>query len=416
MSEVLDALVIGAGSAGLGVSYFLKRQRRDHQVLDRSRIGETWRTQRWDSFRLNSPTIRSILPGDSYEGPEPWGAITHHEFVTYLEGYAERHCLPVSTQSPVQELTRDNGIFRVTTARGALLARNVVIATGDQNRQVRPPGSADLPAAVRQIDSSAYRNAAELENGAVLVVGSGQSGGQIAEDLALAGRVVFLATSRNGRWVRRYRGGNILSWLTLSGFLDVPRKELVLPSGKVQARALVGATHTISLQSLSAQGVVLLGRFRGIQNGSLVFGDELDDHMRFADEVSANAKRVIDEYVERAGLDAPPAEDDPAETVEPRLPDPPIRSIDWTASGIRSVVWCTGFTGDFSWVRLPGSLDAAGQPVHADGVGAIPGLFFAGLDFGSTRKSGTIPAIAEEAARLVERLAKSGADLPRNDT
>ncbi|MER8816292.1 NAD(P)/FAD-dependent oxidoreductase [Mesorhizobium sp. M0563] len=405
MSEVLDALVVGAGPAGLGVSYFLKRQGCDHLVLDRGRIGETWRTQRWNSFRLNSPTIRSILPGDSYEGPEPWGAITHHEFVAYLEGYAERHRLPVSTQTPVQELTRDDGIFRVTTAaRGVLLARNVVIATGDQNRQVRPPGSADLPAAVRQVDSSAYRNPAEFENGAVLVVGSGQSGGQIAEDLALAGRAVFLATSRNGRWVRRYRGGNILKWLTLSGFLDVPRKELVLPSGKLQARALVGATHTISLQSLSAQGVVLLGRFNGMENGNLVFGDELDDHMRFADEVSANAKRLVDEYIERAGLDVPLAEDDPGETIEPRLPDPPIRSIDWTASGITSVIWCTGFTGDFSWVRLPGALDAAGQPIHEDGVGAIPGLFFAGLDFGSTRKSGTIPAIPEEAAGIVERL------------
>ncbi len=416
MSEVLDALVIGAGSAGLGISYYLKREGRDHQVLDRGRIGETWRTQRWNSFRLNSPTIRSILPGDSYEGPDPWGAITHHEFVAYLEGYAKRHCLPVITQTPVNELTNDNGLFRVTTARGALLARNVVIATGDQNRQVRPPGSADLPIALQQVDSSAYRSAADLENGAVLVVGSGQSGGQIAEDLALAGRTVFLATGRNGRWVRHYRGGNILNWLTLSGFLDVPRRELVLPSGKLPARALVGATHTISLQSLSAQGVVLVGRFRGHENGSLIFGNELDGNMRYADEVSANAKRLIDDYIERAGLDAPPAENDPAETVEPRLPDSPIRSIDWNASGVRSVVWCTGFTGDFSWVRLSGALDAAGQPVHEDGVGAVPGLFFAGLDFGSTRKSGTIPAIAEEAARLVERLVgKSAADLRQSD-
>jgi putative flavoprotein involved in K+ transport len=407
MSEILDAIVIGAGSAGLGVSYFLKRLGCNHQVLDRGRIGETWRTQRWNSFRLNSPTIRSILPGDSYGGPDPWGAITHHDFVAYLEGYAERHRLPVSTQTPVKELTKDDDLFRVTTARGALLARNVVIATGDQNQQVRPPASADLPITIHQVDSSDYRSAADLEDDAVLVVGSGQSGGQIAEDLALAGRLVFLATSRNGRWVRHYRGGNTLNWLTLSGFFDVPRRELILPSGKFQARALAGATHTISLQSLSAQGVVLLGRFSGVENGSLIFGDELEDNMRFADEASANAKRRIDEYIERAGLDAPPAEDDPAETVEPRLPDPPIRSID--SSGIRSVVWCTGFTGDFSWVRLPGALDATGQPLHEDGVASIPGLFFAGLDFGSTRKSGTIPAIAEEAARLVERLASNSA-------
>ncbi|UWU17143.1 flavin-containing monooxygenase [Rhizobium sullae] len=404
MSEVLDALVIGAGSAGLGVSYFLKRAGRNHHILDRGRIGETWRTQRWNSFRLNSPTIRSILPGDSYEGPDPWGAITHHEFVAYLEGYAERHCLPVVTQTPVDELSKDNGLFRVATAHGPLLAHNVVIATGDQNRQVRPLGSTALPIGIHQVDSSAYRSTADLENGAVLVVGSGQSGGQIAEDLARAGRTVFLATSRNGRWVRHYRAGNILNWLTLSGFLDVPRKELVLPSGKLPARALVGATHTISLQSLSAQGVVLLGRFGGVENGSLIFGDDVDGNMRFADDVSANTKRLIDEYIERAGLDAPPAESDPAETVEPRVPDPRIRSVDWIASGVRSVVWCTGFTGDFSWIRLPGALDTAGQPVHEDGVGTIPGLFFAGLDFGSTRKSGTIPAIAEEAARLVERL------------
>ncbi|APO67340.1 FAD dependent pyridine nucleotide-disulfide oxidoreductase protein [Rhizobium gallicum] len=409
MGEVLDVVVIGAGSTGLGISYFLKREAREHKVLDGGRIGETWRTQRWDSFRLNSPTIRSVLPGDSYRGPDPWGAITHHEFVCYLEDYAERHCLPVSTQTSVKELTRENGLFRLTTAPGVLLARNVVIATGDQNRQVRPPEAANLPVELRQVDSSAYRNAAQLEHGAVLVVGSGQSGGQIAEDLALAGRVVFLATSRNGRWVRRYRGGNILNWLTLSGFLDVPRKELVLPSGKVPARALVGATHTISLQSLSAQGVVLLGRFRGVENDSLVFGDDLHAHMRFADEVSVNTKRHVDEYIERAGLDAPPAEGDPAETVEPRIPDPLIRTMDWRACGIRSVVWCTGFTGDFSWVHLPGALNAVGQPVHADGVGAVPGLYFAGLDFGSTRKSGTIPALAEEAARLVVRLVKGGA-------
>ncbi|WP_337441825.1 NAD(P)/FAD-dependent oxidoreductase [Sinorhizobium americanum] len=196
MSEVLDAIVVGAGSAGLGVSYLLKRLGCNHQVLDRGRIRETWRTRRWDSFRLNSPTIRSILPGDSYGGPDPWGAITHHEFAAYLEGYAERHCLPVSTQTPVKELTKDNGIFRVTTAGGALLARNVVIATSDQNQQVRPPGSADLPITIHQVDSSAYRSAADIENGAVLVVGSGQSGGQIAEELALAGRVAFDQSQR----------------------------------------------------------------------------------------------------------------------------------------------------------------------------------------------------------------------------
>jgi putative flavoprotein involved in K+ transport len=411
MVGVLDVVVIGAGTAGLGVSYFLKRQGVEHEVLDRGRIGETWRTQRWDSFRLNSPTIRSVLPGDTFEGPEPWGAITSRELVTYLEGYAERHGLPVHSRTSVTELTRDNGLFRLATSRGVLLARNVVVATGDQNRPVRPPESGELPSALRQVDSSAYRNAAELEHGAVLVVGSGQSGGQIAEDLAMSGRKVYLATSRNGHWVRHYRGANILGWLTLAGYLDIPRRDIVLPSGKVPARPLVGATHTISLRSLSAQGVVLLGRFRGMADDRLVFGDELEEHMRFAAEASANIKRMVDEFIARTGLDTPPAEDDPAETVAPHLPDPPIRAVDWRRGGIRSVIWCTGFTGDFHWLRVPGALDAAGQPIHANGGGNVPGLHFAGLDFGTTRKSGTIPAIAEEADALVGRCLRGATSL-----
>jgi putative flavoprotein involved in K+ transport len=406
MGGILDAVVIGAGSAGLGVSYFLQQRGCAHHVLERGRIGETWRTQRWDSFRLNSTNIRTMLPGDSYDGPDPWGAITHQEFVAYLEGYVDRHRLPVRTAVAVEQLNREDGAYRVKTDRETLLARTIVIATGNQSRQVRPPWSSDLSTAVRQVDSSAYRNPAELADGAVLVVGSGQSGGQIAEDLVRAGRRVFLATSRTGRLVRRYRGGDSFNWLTVSGFADVPRRELILENGRLPPRPLLGATHTISLQSLSAQGVVLLGRFRGVVNSSLAFGDEVSDHVRFADEASADAKRVIDEYIERAGLSAPPAEDDPAETVAPCVPSPPIRAIELAASGISSIIWCTGFSGDFSWVKLPDALNADGQPLHEDGIGNLPGLYFAGLDFGSTRKSGTVPAVAEEADHLVDHIVK----------
>ncbi len=172
---------------------------------------------------------------------------------------------------------------------------------------------------------------------------------------------------------------------------------------------MLGATHTISLQSLSAQGVVLLGRFLGMTNGSLVFGDNLDEHMRFADESSANVKRLIDAYIGRAGLNAPPAEDDPAEVIAPRLADPPIRSIELATSGIASVIWCTGFRGDFRWIKVPDTIDDDGQPIHEEGIGFVPGLYFSGLDFASTRKSGVIPGVAEEAARLVNHLAKRSA-------
>ncbi|WP_308737859.1 hypothetical protein [Rhizobium sp. TH2] len=193
--------------------------------------------------------------------------------------------------------------------------------------------------------------------------------------------------------------------------MDVRREEVIRLAGRVPTRALVGPTHTISLQSLSAEGVVLLGRFRGVEDGSLIFGDEVPEHLRFADEVSANTKRLVDEYIERAGLDAPPAEDDPAETVEPRLPDPPIRALDWQASDLGTVIWCTGFTGDFSWVHVPGALGADGQPIHEDGVATVPGLYFYGLEFASTRNSGIVPGIAKEAALLVERLVENSASL-----
>jgi putative flavoprotein involved in K+ transport len=264
-----------------------------------------------------------------------------------------------------------------------------------------------LPSGLLQTDASGYRGASSLQGGAVLVVGNAQSGGQIAEDLAEAGRTVFLATGRVGRVPRRYRGQDISFWFVESGLFDVPRKEFLQPSGRVAARPLLGAVHTISLQSLSAQGVILLGRFTGFESGGhLSFADDVKEHIQFADEVSTTIKRQIDEYIARAGIGAPAAEPDPAEIVAARLPNPPIRSLDPVATGITTVIWCVGFQGDFSWVRIPGVLDDRGQPVHEEGVAAAPGIYFAGLDFASTRKSGTILAIAEEAPRLVEHLAR----------
>ena len=187
-------------------------------------------------------------------------------------------------------------------------------------------------------------------------------------------------------------------WLHESGFLDVRREEVIRLAGRIPPRGLLGAGRTMSLQALSAQGVVLLGRFTGIEDGGrLSFADDLEANIRFADEASDNVKRYIDEYIGRAGIDAPVSEPDPAETVAWRQPNPTIGSLDLSRSGITTLVWCTGFKGDFSWVRVPGALDALGQPVHEDGVAALPGLYFAGLDFASTRKSGTILAIAEEA-------------------
>nr|WP_183721580.1 NAD(P)/FAD-dependent oxidoreductase [Rhizobium sp. BK060] len=404
-ADVLDAVVVGAGWAGLGVSYWLARRGLRHSVLERGRIGETWRTQRWDSFRMNTPNVQTVMPGDCYDGEDPSGALTRDQFVALLEDFARRNALPIEPDTAVSELRHENDAYRLTTSRGMLLARNVIVASGSLNCPVRPVWAAALPPVLRQIDASGYRSAADLADGAVLVVGSGQSGVQIAEELAEAGRTVFLATSRVGRLPRRYRGRDIMVWLLECGFLDVRREEVIRLAGRIPPRGVLGSVHTISLQALSAQGVVLLGRLTGVEDGDrLSFADDLEANVRFADEASNHIKRHIDEYVSRAGIDAPVSEPDPAETVAMQQPNPTVASLDLSRSGITTVVWCTGFKGDFSWMRLPGALDAAGQPVHEDGVATLPGLYFAGLDFASTRKSGIILAIAEEAPRLVEHI------------
>ena len=321
-SGILDVIVVGAGWAGLGVSHALQTFSLRHVVLERRDIGETWCRQRWDSFHMNTPNIQTVLPGDRYNGPDPEGAMSRDAFVALLKDYAVRYRLPVRTDTPVLALTSGpGGTFEVATPDGVLHARAVVAATGSLNRPRRPPEAADVPAGLHQIDAADYRNPAALPAGALLVVGSAQSGAQIADELARAGRYVFLATGAARRLPRRYRGRDISIWLDFAGLYDLPRAEFVGADGRVAGRPMLGALRTLSLQSLSSAGVTLLGRFTGIADGRLGFADDLAEHVRLADEGSAATKRTIDAYIERAGLKAPPAEPDPAETVPLRLPE-----------------------------------------------------------------------------------------------
>ena len=337
MDRPLDAAVIGAGWAGLGVSYVLAKAGLSHRVLERGRIAETWLTQRWDSFYLNTPKLQAVMPGDRYEGPDPEGFYTRDEFVALLEDYARRNRLPVATNTPVTALTRDGktGVYRLITPDGELMARAVVIASGSLNRARRPEVARALPPGLLQIDTSAYRSPDALPAGAVLVVGSAQSGGQIAEDLAMAGRVVFLSTGRTGRKPRRYRGRDVSFWEQESGLYDIPRKNFVGPDGRIAGRPLVGARHTISLQSLSAQGVVLLGRFTGIADGRLTFADDVCENIRLGDEAAAKTRRHIDDHIARHGLDAPRPP-----TIQQRLSRRGCqtrRSCPWTRASITSL-------------------------------------------------------------------------------
>jgi putative flavoprotein involved in K+ transport len=397
--EVLDAVVVGGGFAGLAVSGAMQAAGLSHVVFERSRPCETWLTQRWDSFRMNTPNLLTVMPGEVYRGPEPEGAMTRDEFVASVLAYAERRALPVETGAAVDGVEPDGrGGFAVRTPQGVVRARNVVAATGNLNVARRPALAARLPPTVTQIDGSDYRNAGGLRPGAVLVVGCGNSGGQIAEDLALAGRQVFLATGRNGRVPRRYRGRDIILWLMEDGRYDQPRSA---QSG----RPLLGATHTISLGSLSAIGVTLLGRVAGVAaGGALVIADDLAANAAFADRVSAEIRREIDDYIARERVDAEPAAVDPAEATPDRFPDPPIHELDLVARGITTVIWSVGFAGDYRWLRVPGALDAAGQPAQTRCLSA-PGVYFAGLDSLEALKSGTIMVAAGESRRIADHIA-----------
>jgi putative flavoprotein involved in K+ transport len=394
----LDAVVVGAGWAGLSVSTALASAGLRHIVFERQRVCETWRAQRWNSFHMNTPNVQTVMPGDAYRGDEPEGFMTRDQFIAMVAGFAKRRALPVETSTPVQRVRSlgDEG-FEVETSQGIARARNVVVASGNLNVPKRPPSAAKLPASVDQLDGSDYREAGQLKSGAVLVVGCGNSGGQIAEDIAHAGRTVYLATGRNGRVPRRYRGRDISLWLQQTGRYNLPRTART-------GRPLLGATHTISLQSLSAQGVTILGRFEGLTSGGdLAFADDVRENAQFGDQVSAEIKRDIDAYIEREGMQVAAATVDEAETVAPRFPQPPILALNLAARGISTIIWCVGFTGDFSWLQVPGAVDDSGRPAQKACI-AVTGIYYAGLDTPEAFKAGTILVAEEESKRIVEHM------------
>jgi putative flavoprotein involved in K+ transport len=397
-SSDLDVAVIGAGWAGVSVSYALMQAGLHHAVFERYRVCETWRTQRWASFRMNTPNIMTVLPGDRYHGDEPEGYMTRDEFVTMVEGYARQHRLPIRENTGVVAVRPLGDRFSVQTASAEVIARAVVVATGNLNIPLRPRLASKLPETVNQIDGSEYRDAVSLPEGAILVVGCGNSGGQIAEDLVYSGRRVYLSTGRNGRVPRTYRNRDIFLWLTDTGRMARPRKTSA-------GRGLIGATHTISLQSLSAMGVALLGRLDGVKkNGRLTFLDTLADSAAFGDAMSEELRHEIDAYIHSTGITAPTPLPDPAETVAPRFPSPPIRELDLLAENVTTVIWSTGFTGDFSWLQVPGATDEKGHPIQENCV-SMPGVYFAGLDSSKSLKAGTVLVATEEAEAIVNHIA-----------
>ncbi len=403
-TESIDVVVVGAGQAGLSVSYYLRSFGVEHVVLERGVVAESWRSQRWDSFTLVTPNWMTRLPGHLLAAGTGADFICWDAVVGMLERFAAG--LPVREDVDVLSVAEGDRGYRVTTPGGEISARAVVIAGGGQRVPVIPALAARLPAELHQYDAARYRNPAGLPPGAVLVVGSGQSGAQIADELAAAGRDVLLATSRVARVPRRYRARDVHEWSVELGLYD-QATELVTDPGEFREPhpMLSGARggHTLALQQLARGGVRLLGRLVDAGDTKLTFAADLPENMQYADQRAAGFRRAVDAYLARAGMAAAPPDTDPAELSVPAIPDAPL-ALDTQAEGITSVVWCTGFGPDAGWVNVP-VLRADGFPVHNRGITASPGLYVAGYPWLSTRGSGILYGVAADSARIAQHIA-----------
>jgi putative flavoprotein involved in K+ transport len=366
---LIDCAVVGAGPAGLATSAALAARGVEHLVLERGQVGESWRTQRWESFRLNTPGWMNQLlgeqPADSYA--------TGVDVVQRLEQLAAG--CPVREGMPVARLAPAGDGYAVLTGGGAVLARTVVVATGDQNLPKVPALAGRFPDRVAHYHTADYRGPDQLPDGAVLVVGSAQSGCQIAEDLVGGGRRVVLATSPVGRVPFRHRGRESIEWLIEAGFMDQRPRDLPDPSVMRAAMPILAPGRGLSLPALARAGVTLAGRPVAVDGEQVSFDDSVRVNVAAGDAFAARARAMIDEIIGRQGLDAPPAEPDDHDA--PVELDPPM-SVDLRAEEVGSVVWCTGFSGDFSWLD-PALVDLDGQPRHVDGAGPAPGLWYLGL-------------------------------------
>jgi putative flavoprotein involved in K+ transport len=398
-----DAIIIGAGQAGLAMSHELARFGIDHVVLERGRIVERWRSERWDSLRLLTPNWMNTLPRHAYAGPDPDGFMTMPEVIGFLDGYARASAAPVEEGTEVRALRAFGNGYLLESDRGSWRARVVVVATGHCGLPAVPRFAAGVLPTIRQVTPSDYRNPGMLPDGGVLVVGGGASALQIAEELREAGREVVLSVGRHTRAPRRYRGRDIWWWMHQAG-LPEDRAEDQADLAGARARPslqLVGATppRDLDLGTLRAKGVRILGRMRGAAGRLAQFGDDLAEDVAKAQKPLAGMLARIDQVADALGA--------------PRQPWPapltgfgttPAR-LDLRAEGIRSIVWATGYRRDHAWLRLPGLLDAAGELRHRGGITPAPGLYVLGLRFLRRRNSNLLGGVGADATALAAEVA-----------
>jgi putative flavoprotein involved in K+ transport len=399
MNKAVETVIVGGGQAGLATSYYLNQAAHEHIVLEQAeKPASAWRNGRWDSFSLVTPNWSIRMPGAEYQGDQPHAFMGRDDVVRYFEAYIEQFKLPVKFQTRVNEVkARANGNgkkYIVKTNSESLEVSNVVVATGMYQRPKLPDFSSTVPIHIDQIHSSQYRNPNALSPGAVLVVGTGQSGAQIAEELNKNGRKVYLCVGSAGRGPRRYRGEDIYDWLAM-----LPEKTVEeLPSPRARYTGSVhvsGANggHTLNLHQFARDGVILLGRLQGVDRDVISLKPDLKENLARVDTFERELTKSIDEFIKKAGIVAP-------EQGLPNLQDgfqvEEVSKLDLNLAGITTIIWATGYSFDFSLVKLP-IFDDDGFPIQKRGVTEYPGMYFIGLPWLYKLKSGLLLGIGEDA-------------------
>jgi len=403
LPKEIDTLVVGGGQAGIAMSEHLSTQGISHIVLEKNRIAESWRSGRWDSLVMNGPAWHDRFPALTFDTPAD--AFPGKEQVAaYFERYAEHIKAPLHTGVEVHKVQRNpqGSGFVVDTSGGSLIAQRVVAATGPFQKPIIP-SIAPASSAVTQLHSAQYRNPAHLPQGAVLVVGAGSSGVQIADELHRAGRKVYLSVGPHDRPPRSYRGRDFVWWLGVLGLWDMAAPDKGREHVTIAVSGARGG-HTVDFRALAQQGIQLLGSTEGFNDLKAHFANNLSDNIRAGDANLFQLLDAADAYIERNRLDLPPEPE-----VRTLLPDPPcmqqpLLQLDLSKENIHSILWATGFAVDFSWLKV-NAFDAQGKPQHQRGVSTEPGIYFVGLPWLSRRGSSFIWGVWHDAKHIADQIA-----------
>lgn len=403
LPEQTDTVVVGGGQAGLAMSEHLSAEGVPHIVLERDRIAERWRTGRWDSLVANGPAWHDRLPSLEFSGVEPDAFPGKEQVADYFVQYAAMIDAPIRTGVEVVSVKRNAGRFgfRIETSTGSIDAAHVVAATGPFQRPVLPPIVPETPG-VKQLHSRDYRNPGQLDDGAVLVIGAGSSGVQIADEIMTSGRRTFLSVGPHNRPPRSYRGYDYVWWLGVLGEWDAPA---VTPGMEHVTIAVSGCDggKTIDFRRLAHQGMHLLGMADTFNDGVLSFLPDLVDNVAFGDANYLSVLDRADAFVERYGLDLPLEPEARVMDPDPECITNPTLQLDLAREQITTIIWATGYTLDYSWLQVD-ALDDDGRPDHHRGVSSAPGVYFLGLPWLTRRASSFIYGVWHDAKYLADHI------------